>query len=402
MSSLKLHGVNKIYPSGTLALYDANLETSDKEFLVVVGAEESGKSTLLRVIAGLEEVSEGQIFIDGKDVTEVAPKDRDIAMVFRNNTLYPSLNVFDNMAFGLKMRKASPALIEQRVKAAANILGLTEILYRKPKTLTAAQRQRAAIGRAIVREPKLYLLDEPLSGLDDNLKAELLNVIINMQARMEGTFVYATKNLSEALTIGTRIVVMKHGTIQQVDTPANLYDYPVNAYVAFYIGAPSINFINNATVSKTEEGVFVEENGFKVKLAENIVKRFEKLDEYAGTGKKVILGIRPEDIKAVDGTDGRITRTENDGDDYYAEVSFAGRNLVVSSQKERAEGDCSVEIDETRLYLFDAETRLTLLNRDGGYNKTGFADAAATPLTFPEEEELMKTFKAKKAEKKKK
>ena len=293
MSSLKLQGVNKVYPSGTLALYDANLQTGDREFLVILGAEESGKSTLLRVIAGLEDVSEGQIFIDDKEITEVEPKDRDIAMIFRNDTLYPTLSVFDNMAFGLKIRKASSALIEQRVKAAAKILGLEEILYRKPKALTSAQRQRVAIGRAIVREPKLYLLDEPLAGLDDKLKAELLTVIINMQARMEGTFIYATKNLSEALTIGTRIIVMKKGTIQQIDTPANLYDYPVNAYVAFYIGAPSINFVNNAKITKTAEGVFAEEGDFKVKLSEKILSRFANIDDYANTARKVIVGIRP-------------------------------------------------------------------------------------------------------------
>ena len=402
MSSLKLHGVNKIYPSGTLALYDANFETTDKEFLVVVGAEESGKSTLLRVIAGLEEATEGEVFIDGKDVTEVDPKDRDIAMVFRNNTLYPALNVFDNMAFGLKIRKASSTLIEQRVKAAAKILGLEDILYRKPKTLTAAQRQRVAIGRAIVREPKLYLLDEPLAGLDDKLKAELLNVIINMQARMEGTFIYATKNLSEALSIGTRIIVMKKGTIQQIDTPANLYDYPVNAYVAFFIGAPTINFVNNAKIVKTSEGVFVEDGDFKVKLSEKVVSRFEKIDDYANTVKRVILGIRPEDMKTVKGKDAEITKTENDGDDYYAECKYAGHTFVVATQKEQGAGACSLEIDGDRVHLFDAETRLTLLSRDGGYHKTGFADADLEPLTFPEEEELLKTFKAKKAEKKKK
>ena len=402
MASLKLHGVNKIYPSGTIALYDANLETTDKEFLVVLGAEESGKSTLLRVIAGLEEVSEGEIFIGDKDVTEVDPKDRDIAMVFRNNTLYPALNVFDNMAFGLKLRKASPALIEQRVKAASKILGLEDILYRKPKTLTGAQRQRVAIGRAIVREPKLYLLDEPLAGLDEKLKAELLNVIINIQARMEGTFIYATKNLSEALTIGTRIVVMKNGTIQQIDTPANLYDYPVNAYVAFYIGAPSINFVNNAKVVKTEEGVFVEDGDLKIKLSEKIVSRFEKLDEYANGGKSVILGIRPEDIVTVKGSGAEVGKVENDGDDYYAECKYLSHTFVVKTQKEQGTGSCGLEIDFDRIHLFDAETRLTLLSRDDGYKKTGFADADAVPLTFPEEEELLKTFKAKKAEKKKK
>ena len=402
MSSLKLNGVNKIYPSGTLALYDANLETTDKEFVVIVGAEESGKSTLLRVIAGLEEASEGRIFIDDKDVTEVEPKDRDIAMVFRNNTLYPALNVFDNMAFGLKIRKASPALIEQRVKSAAKILGLEDILFRKPKALTAAQRQRVAIGRAMVREPKLYLLDEPLAGLDEKLKAELLSVIINIQARMEGTFVYATKNLSEALTIGTRIIVMKKGTIQQIDTPANLYDYPVNAYVAFYIGAPSINFVNNAKIVKTAEGVFAEDNDLKVKLSDKVIARFENIDDYANTSRRVILGIRPEDMVTIKGEGAEVTKVENDGDDYYAECKYLNHTLVVKTQKEQGTGACGLEIDLDRIHLFDSETRLSLLSRDEGYKKTGFADADLKPLTFPEEEELLKTFKTKKAEKKKK
>lgn len=402
MSSLKLTGVNKIYPSGTLALYDANLQTGDREFIAVLGAEDSGKSTLLRVIAGLEDVSEGSIFIDDKDVTEVPPKDRDIAMVFKNDTLYHTLSVFDNMAFGLKMRKASPALIEQRVKAAAKILGLSDLLYRKPKMLTAVQRQKAAIGRAIVREPKLYLLDEPLSGLDENLRGELLNVIVNLQARMEGTFIYATKNLSEAMSVATRIIVMKNGTVQQIDTPANLYDYPVNAYVAFYIGSPTINFINNAEIEQSDGQYFAVENGFRVKLGEKIVSRFKDIAKYAGTGKKVIIGIRPEDIRACDGDDGSITATENDGDDVYAECEAFGRPLVVRTQKDRGQGRCGLETDADRLYIFDGETRLTLLARDGGYVKTGFWDADNPPLTFAEEEELYKTFKAKKAAKKKK
>ena len=391
-----------MFPSGTLALYDANLQTGDREFVVILGAEESGKSTLLRVIAGLEDVSEGHIFIDGKEVTDVEPKDRDIAMVFKNDSLYHSLNVFDNMAFGLKIRKASSALIEQRVKAAAKILGLDDILYRKPKTLTSAQRQRVAIGRAIVREPKLYLLDEPLSGLDDNLKAELLTVIINMQARMEGTFIYATKNVSEALSIGTRIIVMKKGTIQQIDTPANLYDYPVNAYVAFFIGAPTINFVNNAKLVKTDEGVFAEEGEFKVKLSEKVLARFEKAEEYIGTDKKVIIGIRPEDMVTVPGSGAEVTKIENDEDDYYAECKYLSHTFVVRTQKEQIVGASGLEIDSDRVHLFDGETRLTLLARDGGYKNTGFADADFVPLTFPEEEELIKTFKSKKAEKKKK
>lgn len=402
MSSLKLSGVNKVYPSGTLALYDINLETSDRELIVIVGAEESGKSTLLRVIAGLEDVTDGQIFIDGKDVTELAPKDRDIAMVFRNDTLYPSLNVFDNMAFGLKMRKASPTLIEQRVKAAANILGLTDILYRKPKTLTGAQRQKVAIGRAMVREPKLYLLDEPLSGLDDKLKGELLNVIINLQARMEGTFVYATKNLNEAMTIGTRLIVMKGGTVQQIDTPANLYDYPANAYVAFFIGSPTINFVNNAKIVKTDGGVFVEKGDFKLKLAQNVIARFENIDAYINTEKSVILGIRPEDAQTVKGQGANVTKTESDGETNFAECEYCNQTFVVRTQPDAAAGEYGLEIDASHAYLFDGETRLTLLKRDEGYEKTGYADADLSPLTFPEEEELLKKFKADKRAKKKK
>lgn len=223
-----------------------------------------------------------------------------------------------------------------------------------------------------------------------------------MQARMEGTFLYATKNLSEALTIGTRIVVMKKGTIQQIDTPANLYDYPVNAYVAFYIGAPTINFVNNAKIVKGDDGVFVEEGDFKVKLSEKIIARFEKLNEYANTGKKVILGIRPEDIETVKGSGAIISKTENDGDDYYAECKYLNHTFVVKTQKEQGAGECALTFDLDRVHLFDAETRLTLLSRDGGYKDTGFADADRVPLTFPEEEELLKTFKAQKAEKKKK
>lgn len=403
MASLKLNGVNKVYPSGTLALYDINLETSDREFLVVVGAEESGKSTFLRVIAGLEDVTDGQIFIDGKDVTECAPKDRDIAMVFKNDTLYPSLNVYDNMAFGLRMRKASATLIDQRVKSAANILGLADILYRKPKTLTGAQRQRVAIGRAMVREPKLYLLDEPLSGLDDNLKGELLNVIINLQARMEGTFVYATKNLNEAMTIGTRIVVMKGGTVQQIDTPANLYDYPANAYVAFLIGSPTINFVNNAKIVKTDGDVFAEKGEFRLKLTQNIIDRFEDIEAYVNTEKTVILGIRPEDVQTEKGSGAKISKTESDGETNFAECAYCGQTLVAVTDKDAQSGsETGLKIDVSHTYLFDGETRLNLLKRDAGYEKTDFADADRIPLPFTEEEELLKKFKADKRTKKKK
>ena len=398
MSSLNLNGITKIYPSGATALYDISLEAEDKEFLVIVGGEKCGKTSLLKVIAGLEEASSGVVSIDGKDVTEVEPKDRDIAMVFRGDTLYPTLNVYDNMAFGLRMRKAPQVLIDQRVKAAANILGLTDILYRKPKVLTAAARQRVAIGRAIVREPRLYLFDEPLAGIDENLRRDMLNVIINLQARMQGTFIYATKNLSEALTIGTRLVVLKNGLIQQIDTPANLYDYPANTFVAFYIGSPTINFIKNVKIVKEEEGYAAEFNGGKLELPENIVKRFEKIGEYAESGKEIILGIRPEDVKCGGGEgnlSAKLGKTEESDGVTYAECTLEDGQTVVATlitDKKKSES-VSLSVDITRLYVFDAETRLTLLSRDGGYKHTGHKDADRIPLPYTEEQQIIEKLK---------
>ena len=301
MASLKLSNLDKVFPSGERALYDVNLEVRDGEFLVILGGENSGKSTVLRLIAGLDTESDGKVFIDGKDVTDSDPKDRDIAMVFKSATIYPTMNVFDNLAYSLKMRKAPAALVNERVKVVSAVLGLDEVLYRKPKTLTSAQKQRVALGRAIVREPRVYLLDDPLSGLDDKLRRELLSVIINLQARMKATFVYATKNVNEAMTMGTRIAVMKNGFLQQSDTPANLYDYPANEYVAFLVGAPTINFIRDAEIVAGENGYLAQFKGGEIALPESIVKRFENIAAYAGSGKRVTLGIRPEDAKSGDG-----------------------------------------------------------------------------------------------------
>ena len=219
---------------------------------------------------------------------------------------------------------------------------------------------------------------------------------------MEGTFVYATKNLNEAMTIGTRLIVMKGGTVQQIDTPANLYDYPANAYVAFFIGSPTINFVNNAKIVKSDEGVFVEKGDFKLKLAENIKARFENIDEYINNEKSVILGIRPEDAQTVKGSGAKVTKTESDGETTYAECEYCSQTLVVKTQTDAAAGEYGLEIDASHAYLFDGETRLTLLKRDEGYEKTGYADADKSPLTFPEEEELLKKFKADKHAKKKK
>ena len=407
MASLKVSGLNKIYPSGATALYDINFEAKDKEFIVIIGGEASGKSSLLRVIAGLEEVTDGKIEIGDTDMTDVHPKDRNVAMIFRHDTLYPGLNVFENIAFGLRQRKAPNALVDQRVKAVSKILGLDEVLYRKPKALTAAAKQRVALGRAMAREPKLYLLDEPLEGFDEKLRADMLNLIINVQARMEGTFVYATKNLSEAMTIGTRIIVLKNGLVQQIDTPANLYDYPANAYVAFYIGAPTINFIKDAKIVKEEENYVASFNGGKFTLPENIVKRFTDIGNYVSENKTVWLGIRPEDCTAVKENgllSGTVSKVESDDDRTYAEIAVdGGISMIVGGQSTLNKDEkLQIEIDLTKLLIFDGQTRLTLLSRDGGYKNTGYGDADFIPRPIDEENEIVEKLKPKKEVKKKK
>lgn len=405
MATLKLSGLNKVFPSGERALFDVSLDAVDREFLVILGGENSGKSTLLRLIAGLDDVTAGKIFIDGKDVTEVVSKDRDIAMVFKSSTLYPALNVFDNMAFGLRMRKAPETLVQERVKAAANVLGLNDQLFRKPKVLTAAAKQRVAIGRAMVREPKIYLFDEPLAGLDDKLKLDMLNIIVNVQARMNGTFVYATKSVAEAMTIGTRIAVMKNGFLQQADTPANLYDYPANTYVAFYIGAPTINFIKKVKITEEDGAYAAAFKEGKIILPENVVNRFESIKDYAGTGRYVTLGIRPEDAKiSADGAFAGTAGKFEGGEEKYCECVISDDlTLNVSADKGYERGDkLKVEIDASRLYIFDAKSCLTLLKRDAGYKATSLPDADFVPLPFDEEEAIFENAKPKKAQKKKK
>lgn len=403
MASLKLSNLDKVFPSGERALYDVNLEVRDGEFLVILGGENSGKSTVLRLIAGLDTESDGKVFIDGKDVTDSDPKDRDIAMVFKSATIYPTMNVFDNLAYSLKMRKAPAALVNERVKVVSAVLGLDEVLYRKPKTLTSAQKQRVALGRAIVREPRVYLLDDPLSGLDDKLRRELLSVIINLQARMKATFVYATKNVNEAMTMGTRIAVMKNGFLQQSDTPANLYDYPANEYVAFLVGAPTINFIRDAEIVAGENGYLAQFKGGEIALPESIVKRFENIAAYAGSGKRVTLGIRPEDAKSGDGEiKGKVVKAENGTN--YAECEIAPDiSFTFAADKEYAAGaEICLSLDKDRLHIFDAETRLTMLARDAGYAESDLPDTHFKPLGFVEEESIYYGSKAAKAQNKRK
>ncbi|MGN0807073.1 MAG: ABC transporter ATP-binding protein [Candidatus Coproplasma sp.] len=404
MANLQLNSLSKIYPSGALALYKANFSLSDSEFIAVVGGEKSGKSTLLRVVAGLEDVTDGQIIVGGKDVTDVDSKERDIAMIFQGNSLYTSLNVFDNMAYGLRIRKTAQTVIEQRVKAAASLLGITDLLYRKPKVLTAAQKQLVAFGRAIVREPKLYLLDDPLSGLSPETRAQLRSVLINLQMRMKGTFVYATKNVNEAITMATRIVVLRDGFVQQIDTPANLYDYPANAFVAFTIGSPTVNFVNNAVVVKDGEGYAVEAEGIRFALPANIVERFTDISEYAESGKKVILGIRPEDSFVGEGgfIEGKVTAAQSICGTGYADCDAGKLSFVVKADGVKKDDTVSIGMDLTKAYLFDADTRLTLLARDSGYVKTDYPDADVIPLTYAEEEEIKNKLKLKPDNKKKK
>ena len=247
MANVSLKGIYKIYDGGVTAVSDFNLEIEDKEFIILVGPSGCGKSTTLRMIAGLEDISKGELYIGGVLSNDVAPKDRDIAMVFQNYALYPHMTVYDNMAFGLKLRKTPKDEMRRRVEEAARILDIAHLLDRKPKALSGGQRQRVALGRAIVRDPKVFLLDEPLSNLDAKLRAQMRTEISKLHQRLGTTFIYVTHDQTEAMTMGTRIVVMKDGLIQQVDTPQNLYDKPCNEFVAGFIGSPQMNFIN-ATV----------------------------------------------------------------------------------------------------------------------------------------------------------
>ena len=245
MAKVELKGIGKIYDGGVQAVTNANITIEDKEFCVFVGPSGCGKSTTLRMIAGLEDISEGKLYIDGKEMNDVPPKDRDIAMVFQNYALYPHMTVYDNMAFGLKLRKTPKDEIKRRVEEAARILDIEHLLERKPKALSGGQRQRVALGRAIVREPKVFLLDEPLSNLDAKLRAQMRTEITKLHQRLGTTFIYVTHDQTEAMTMGTRIVVMKDGFIQQVDAPQKLYEYPCNLFVAGFIGSPQMNFIES-------------------------------------------------------------------------------------------------------------------------------------------------------------
>ncbi len=408
MSGLLLKGINKVYPSGVQAVFNFCLDIRDKEFIVLVGPSGCGKSTTLRMIAGLEEISSGELYIDGRLVNDVVPKDRDIAMVFQNYALYPHMSVYDNMAFGLKLRKVPKQIIDEKVKAAAAILGITDYLTRKPKALSGGQRQRVALGRTIVREPKVFLLDEPLSNLDAKLRASMRTEISKLHARLATTFIYVTHDQIEAMTMGTRIVVMKDGFMQQVDTPQNLYDYPVNLFVASFIGTPQMNFFKESTLTKSGRKVYVNfVGGNKIALPAAVVKRIKNIEEYLDTGKPVTLGVRPEDIhqdeaflKASPDTvvKARIEVIEKLGAEtqIYCELDFADKETSVVDNTTQMIAKISsravvklkdivdLAFDANHIHMFDGETEATLLERDEGYevieeNAEGSAFVPPTP-----------------------
>ena len=371
MASISLKDVNKVYPNGVHAVIDFNMEIADKEFIIFVGPSGCGKTTTLRMIAGLEDISSGELRVDGRLMNDVEPKDRDIAMVFQNYALYPHLTVYDNMAFGLKLHKVPRKEIDRAVREAARILDLTELLNRKPKALSGGQKQRVAMGRAIVRKPKVFLMDEPLSNLDAKLRVQMRAEIAKLHQRLGTTIIYVTHDQTEAMTLGTRIVVMKDGVVQQIDSPQNLYDKPCNLFVAGFMGSPQMNFLD-ATVRLSGDSAFLELQGQRIPLPE---AKASPLIDGDYDGRKVILGIRPEDLYEKRegytftdrGCDFRVTC------DVYellgAEVFlyFELGNSAVTARVEpdtkiRPGDELTVSFDTEKIHIFDKETEQAIAN----------------------------------------
>ena len=368
MARLSLRNITKVYPGGVQAVYNFNLEIADQEFIILVGPSGCGKSTVLRMIAGLEEITEGDLYIDDKRVNDIHPKDRDIAMVFQNYALYPHMSVAENMGFSLKLRKISKQERVEKVDAAARILDLSHLLARKPKELSGGQRQRAAVGRAIVRNPKVFLFDEPLSNLDAKLRAQMRTEISKLHMQMGTTFVYVTHDQVEAMTMGTRIVVMKDGVIQQVDSPNNLYDRPNNLFVAGFIGSPQMNFLKVGLVE--EDGlIYARYGNNSILLPQDKAKA-----AHAYSGKEVILGIRPEFVfddpdKIAQHKDSLIGAdvdvVEPLGSDTYLYLISDGQKITARVEpKSPAKVGASMKfaIDASRVNLFDKDTEQVIIN----------------------------------------
>jgi multiple sugar transport system ATP-binding protein len=345
-----------------VAVNDMNIHIEDKEFLVLVGPSGCGKTTALRLLAGLEEISEGQIRIGDRVVNDVAPKDRDIAMVFQSYALYPHLSVYDNMAFGLKLRKTPKEEIKRRVNEAAEILGIQELLDRKPRQLSGGQRQRVAVGRAIVREPKVFLFDEPLSNLDAKLRVAMRAEINKLHQRLQTTFIYVTHDQVEAMTMATRIAVINKGLLQQVDTPQNLYDHPDNLFVAGFIGSPAMNFFP-AKLRKDNGRLLVESEGFAIPIPPENAQPY-----LTHEGKNIIFGIRPENIHDphftppnihTEKVEAQVDVTELMGNEIFLHM-LSGKNIFVARidprSKLRVGEKAQLAFDMDNFHIFDAET----------------------------------------------
>jgi len=361
MASVTYDQVSKRFGDVT-AVNNLNIEIKDKEFLVLVGPSGCGKSTALRCLAGLEEISDGRILIGDRVVNDVPPKDRNIAMVFQSYALYPHMSVYDNMAFGLKLRKTPKDEIDRRVQEAAKILGIELLLDRKPKQLSGGQRQRVALGRAIVREPSVFLLDEPLSNLDAKLRVQTRAELIRLHQRLGTTFIYVTHDQTEAMTMADRIAVIKDGLLQQVETPQNLYDHPANVFVAGFIGSPSMNFFK-ATLTGSADDMYVDAGSFRIKVTDSIKARLKD-----GVGKKVTFGIRPEDVYAPDFVAGgvnavmvesKVDVTELMGNEIFlylmsGDQAYTAR--VDPRLKVHAGDTIQMAFNADNIHLFDAET----------------------------------------------
>ena len=370
MASLSLKNITKAYPNGFVAVKEFNLDIADREFVIFVGPSGCGKSTTLRMVAGLEDISSGELYIDDKLVNDVEPKDRDIAMVFQNYALYPHMSVYDNMAFGLKLRKTPKDEIDKLVQDAARILDLTHLLDRKPKALSGGQRQRVAMGRAIVRNPKVFLMDEPLSNLDAKLRGQMRIEISKLHQRLNATIVYVTHDQTEAMTLGTRIVVMKDGIIQQVDSPQNLYDKPQNKFVAGFIGSPQMNLLD-ATVAKSGSDVTLTFGGNTIALP---TEKAKKLEDGGYVGKSVTLGIRPEDLHDEEAflsmspksiIDATIRVYELLGAEVYLYFDIEETNCTarVNPRTTARVGDTiKLALDLSKIHVFDKDTEQIIVN----------------------------------------
>ena len=340
MAEVILKNVRKVYDKDVVAVDDANIEIRDKEFVVLVGPSGCGKSTTLRMIAGLEEISGGEIYIDGTLVNDIPPKDRDIAMVFQNYALYPHMTVYQNMAFGLKLRKYPKDEIDARVQEAADILGIQDLLERKPKALSGGQRQRVAVGRAIVRKPKVFLFDEPLSNLDAKLRVQMRAEISKLHTKLEATMIYVTHDQTEAMTMGDRIVVMKDGRIQQIDAPLSLYNDPVNQFVAGFIGSPAMNFFSGKVNKVSSTGIhFILENSDTL-----LFKKCQKPE--VSVGENIQFGVRPEHFifmkNQTQTINGKVYAVERLGGETYIYLNSKTDNDIIV----HCSGDREIKVGE--------------------------------------------------------